>query len=265
MRTWLLTLLLFLAACSTGDEGSERVAEAPDATLEAGTASFTIDQQITGGSAGDQTISSEGALDFEGQRGRVTTTVPDTGEGAGGIEVETIFDGNLVFLRLPEDIAPTPWVVVDLDDPAGTPGLEELGQFSTDPSQSFTFLEGIEGEVELIGEEEVNGAPATHYRFTVDLEQAAEAASDEARAYVQQQIEVLGVTELPTDLWLDEANRIVRQFYVLDLGTVDAPGTAIDGEVATTIEYFDFGGDIEVSAPPADQVTDFAELLEQAS
>jgi hypothetical protein len=264
-RAWPLVLLLFVLAGCQGSDSGARVAAAAEATLEEGSANFTINQEITGGAAGGQTVTSEGALDFEGQRGRVTSVVPDPQTGAGTTEVETIFDGNLIYLRLPEGIAPTPWVRVDLDNTEGIPGLEQVDQFNSDPSQSFSFLEGIAGEIEQAGEEDVRGAPATHYTFTVDLEQAAEAVDEEQREYVQQQIEALGVTELPMDLWLDAEDRIVRQSYVLDLADIQAPepeGAALEGEVETTIEYFDFGTDVAVEAPPEDQVTDFAELVE---
>jgi hypothetical protein len=271
LRRWSLAPLLafVLVACGAGS-ASERVAAAPEATLDAGSANFTISQEITGGPAGGQTVTSEGSLDFEGRRGRVTTAVPDTGQGPA--ELETVFDGNLIFLRLPEGLAPTPWVRVDLDDTQGIPGLERLDQFSSDPSQSFAFLEGIVGDITEVGAEDVRGRNATHYRFTVDLERAAEAAPEDAREYVQQQIDAFGITELPTELWLDDDDRIVRQSYVLDLARLVAAGATegtdledLEGEVSTTIEYFDFGTDVDVEPPPADEITDFAELVENAS
>ncbi len=266
LRRWPVAVLCLLAltGCGGGDPAA-RVDASSQATLDAGSANFTINQEITGGPAGGQTVTSEGSLDFGEGRGRVTTAVPDTGSGPS--EMETVFDGNLIFLRLPEGISPTPWVRVDLDDAAGIPGLEQLDQFSSDPSQSFTFLEGIVGEIEEVGNEEVRGASATRFRFIVDLERAAEAASDEAREYVQQQIETLGVTELPTELWLDDEDRIVRQSYTLDLSEIEGPteGADMEGEVATIIEYFDFGSEVDVEAPPSDQVTDFAEFIEGAT
>ncbi len=33
------------------------------------------------------------------------------------------------------------------------------------------------------------------------------------------------------------------------------------GKVSTTIEYYDFGAAVDVSAPPADDVFDFSELF----
>jgi hypothetical protein len=210
-------------------------------------------------------VTSEGELDFANQRGRVQTSIP----GLGGEEgIETLFDGTTVYLRLPEGTAPTPWVRLDLEDAEGIPGLESIQDLTNDPSRNLSFLQGVTGEVEEVGQEEVRGAEATHYRFMVDLEQAAQQAPEENRAFLQQQIETLGVTELPTELWLDGEDRIVRQSYNLDLGQVQVPQATegaeqpqLTGQVATVIEYFDFGREVTVEPPPAEEVTDFADLL----
>jgi hypothetical protein len=247
-----VALLLALVGCG-GEDPAARIQAAQQATLDAGSARFAINQDISGGAAGDQNVTSEGALDFEGRRGRILTEVPDTGLGAG--EVETVFDAETVFLRLPEGSAPTPWVRIDLDDAEGIPALEQLQQFSSDPSQQLSLLSGVDGDVERVSEEQVRGAQATHYRFTIDLERAAEAASEDSRAMISEQIDALGVTELPTDLWLDGEGRIVRQAYVLDLA-----GDA--GEASTAIEFFDFGVAVDVQPPPDAEVTDFQDLLE---
>jgi hypothetical protein len=247
-----VALLLALMGCGGGDPAA-RIRAAQQATLDAGSARFSINQDISGGPAGDQNVTSEGALDFAARRGRVVTEVPDTGLGEG--EVETMFDAETVFLRLPEGSAPTPWVRIDLDDAEGIPALEQLQQFSSDPSEQLSLLSGVTGDIENVGEEQVRGTQATHYRFTIDLEQAAEAAPQDSRAMIEQQIATHGVTELPTDLWLDGEDRIVRQAYVLDLA-----GAA--GRASTAIEFFDFGVAVDVRPPPEAEVTDFRDLLE---
>jgi hypothetical protein len=258
-----LALAVLAGACDGGGDPGARVADAQQATLDAGSAAFTIDQELTGGQA-DGTITSSGELDFANQRGRVQVELPGLGGEQG---VETLFDGDTVYLRLPEGAAPTPWVRLDLEDAEGIPGLESLEDLTNDPSRNLSFLEGVTGEVEEVGEEEVRGVPATHYRLTVDLQRAVEEAPEEDRAFLQQQIDTLGVTELPTEVWLDEEGRIVRQSYTLDLEQVELPSAAegadaqLSGQVATVIEYFDFGTEVEVEPPPAEEVTDFAELM----
>jgi hypothetical protein len=246
-RLLVLPALLLLVGCG-GADGSERIAASAQATLDAGTARFALSQEFTGGEQGTGSVAGEGELDFDNARGRVTTLLP-------GTEVESIFDGSVVFIRFPEGTAPTPWVRIDIEQAESIPELEQLGELSTDPSQNLAFLQGVSGEVEEVGQEEVRGVEATHYRMTVDLQQAADRAEEDARAYLQQQIEGLGVSELPTEVWLDGDSRIVRQTYTVDVS---------DTQVATTVEYFDFGSEVDVEPPAEAEVTDFAELLEAA-
>lgn len=259
LKVALLALLLALGACG-GEDPAERVAAARQATLDAGSAEFSLDQQITGGPGGEQTVTSTGVLAFTEQRGRVVTDVPDG--GAGPQTFETIFTDGTVFVRLPDDLAPTPWIRIDLDDAEGLPGLEQLSQYSSDPSQNLWLLEGVTGDIERVGEEEVRGAQATHYRLTVDLERAVAEAPEQDRGALRQQADLLGVTELPLDLWLDGDDRVVRQAFVVDLANVDAGTGPIEGQAATTIEFFGFGAEVDAEPPPDDQVTGFREFLE---
>ncbi len=267
----ILGAVVVLAGCTPEADGAQRVAAARQATLAAGTANFTISQAVSGGAQGGQTVQTEGALDFAQGRGRLLVAVPDDGVSGGG-EIETVFTTETVYLRLPEAAgAPTPWVRLVLSELQGLPGLEQLQEYSSDPSQTLVFLEGVTGEVEEVGEEEVRGAATTHYRFTVDLGEAVEQADDRTRPFLEQQIETLGVTELPTEVWLDGEGRIARQSYLIDLSASGLPsaqgegeGGRLDGQVATTIEYFDFGSEVEITEPAEDEVTDFADLLEGA-
>ena len=269
LRPALALCAALLAGCAGQGGGEDRVEGAAVATVEAGTANFTIAQTVTGGPTGDQHVASEGALDFAGGRGRVVVSLEDMGLDGGG-EIETVFEGETIYLRLPEEAGtPTPWVRLVVSDLEGLPGLDQLQDFSSDPSQSLGFLQGVNGEIEEVGEEVVRDAPTTRYRFIVDLEQAAEAADDEARAYLEQQIETLGVTEVPTEIWLDDEGRIARQSYVVDLSQGELPDAATEGgeltgEVATTVEYYDFGAEVDIATPAEDEVTEFADLLEAA-
>jgi hypothetical protein len=262
-------LVLVLAACGGGGgDALERVQAAQQTTLDAGSAAFTIEQAVEGVPGGeDRTVNSEGEVDFEASSGRVRIQVPDTGFGGG--EIETLFDGETIYLRLPEGAAPTPWVRFDLEDLEGLPGFEGFQDASSDPSGTLGFVAGATGDVEEVGEEEVRGVDATHYRFTVDLDQAVENAPDDLQDALRRQADTLGVDELPTEVWLDGDGRIVRQSFEIDLADTElstpADGTTppeLEGGVTTTIEYYDFGLDVEVEPPPAAEVTDFTELLE---
>jgi hypothetical protein len=114
------------------------------------------------------------------------------------------------------------------------------------------------GEVEEVGVEALDGVETTHYRATVDLDRAVQQAPAEARDQVQAQIDQIkaaGISELPIDVWIDGDGLPRKLGYDI---TVEAEGQ----EVHTVLEmlFTDYGIEVDVTPPPADQVTDFSEL-----
>jgi hypothetical protein len=163
-------------------------------------------------------------------------------------------------VKLPPELgAPTPWVKVDLAASGLHGGADgaQLRQFQqADPTQFLAYLRGVSDEVETLGREAVRGVGTTHYRATVDLERA----SREAGAFTdperfRQLVEQLGTSTVDLDVWVDDEGRVRRQRFEQPLP--EPPGAT----VGVTLELFDYGAPVEVSAPPADQVTDLTELL----
>jgi hypothetical protein len=263
-------LLVALGACGgapappiSGPDHAERVVGAVRATLDAGSVNFVLDQHIVSDEESDeQRILSEGVADLAS--GLTRTTTETRALGVADVAIETVEDDAVVFLRLPDGSGFTPWLRVTLGETEVTPQLEQILTLSPgDPGKNLAQLLGVT-EAEQVGEENVRGADTTHYRAVADLRRAAEQAEDADRAFLEQWIEQLGVTELPTDVWLDDQGRVVRQSFAFDLAGATLRGEELigelEGEATTTIEYFDFGTEVDVQPPPADQVTDYEEL-----
>lgn len=275
----LFALVLVLAGCNsgTGSEGGEDTADAPadaaegdaggagefqerllaaqEATTAAGSAAFTLTQDI-----GGQTIEGEGAAEFESQKARVSLTAP-SGQGGPPQEITTIIDGTMLYVMAPG--APTPWVRIDLENLPEGAGLGGLQDLSNDPSAQIAFLKAAE-DVEELGTEQVQGVETTHYSFTVNLAAAAEGLDEDTRAFLDQQRQALGTDRLPAEVWIDEDDLLRRQAYTISIpqppGGSEAPSGAPQ-ELSTTIEYTDYGVDVDVAPPPEDEITDLAELI----
>ncbi|MGH8884330.1 MAG: hypothetical protein ACRDYX_03985 [Egibacteraceae bacterium] len=252
-----LAVVLAVAAIATGcgraGDPMKRLQGAQRATLGAGSAAFAIEQSFEGASSEVQKIRTEGVLDFARRIGRATVKLADG-------ETEVLFAGDTTYFRLPPNPqVRTPWIRLDRQDIEKVSGLKSV---SDDPSRNLDLLNGIVGDVELVGEEDVRGARTTHYRFAIDLRQAAEKASADRREVVQQQAAILGGNRLPSEAWLDAKGRIARQTFTFNLQKSQLPaGTALPDGVSwtarTLIEYYDFGTKVDVKPPPDDQVTDF--------
>ena len=97
------------------------------------------------------------------------------------------------------------------------------------PVTLLAMLRAASRETEQLGDEEVRGIPTVGLRLTVDCEEA--------------ELDCEGETT-PVDVWIDEEG-LVRRIFLESGGT---PGT---------IDFFDFGVEVDIRPPPDDQVDDF--------
>ena len=257
-------IIALLAACGPQPRsGEELVVSSASATQDAGSANMAMVMRMSGG-AQEMTINADGAFDFESGRGAMTMDMGDLGAQMGMDTIEMRTDGTTIYMKLPAQMnPPTPWVKMDLDTMTGVPGMGQLQQFNNnDPRATMELLRGV-ADVEDVGSEEIRGAQATHYKGTVDLEKAVAEAPEETKKAIRQQFKLLGVTEVPIDVWIDDEGLLRRQEMTMDLSKMDTQG-APAGQVPTSMfmrmELFDFGTEVDVEPPPPGQVTDMADL-----
>jgi hypothetical protein len=274
--------VLALAACGgAGDDASEDVqpdaviAQAADATVDAGSyrMAMVTDMTMEGAGDGPLTMSAEGEFDPDERLGHMTMDMSELAQGqaAGPLEAEVIFDGLVFYMKMPFLQQTQPglkeWIRFDLQALGEEAGLDldqlmQLGSQS-DPSQTLAYLRAASDDIQEVGSEEVRGVETTHYRMTVDLSRVAETAPSDQREALQAQIDELieksGIQEVPTEVWIDEDGLVRRQRVTYE-NMAFAPGA--HGDMTITMELFDFGVDVEVEPPPAGQVVDLQELLE---
>jgi hypothetical protein len=272
----LLAALLVLPACGGGDSvAADPVAEAATKTTEAGSSriEFTMAMEAEGRSF---TMRGDGVFDYTSPRGRMTLDLGDLAALAGGKlgngRMEFLLDGRAYYMKFPGamQLVGKQWLKIDLEDIGELTGadLGALQQANQNPAQLMQFLRGASDDIEELGKEDVRGVETTHYRATVDLEEAAEQGadigefSDEMREQLQAEIERMkaqtGLETLPVDVWVDDENLLRRMKMELSF--------AVEGEqvgMDMTMDFFDFGVDVRVARPPADQTIDITELASQ--
>jgi len=249
-----LAAAVVLAGC--GGAGSSEPAQdrvtplaavqaASQTTAEAGPSRFelTVSTEADGQSF---ELAGSGVLDPVTGEGESTFELPG---GMGTLE-QRIVDGQL-YMTVPGQPG---FFQLALEDLVGTP-LEA----ASDPSGSLEALQGASDDVEEVGREDVRGEPTTHYRGTMDPEVAIENLGGAMRDAAGEAL--ADVESFPFEAWIDDDGRIRRYTAVVELPASDATGgTAVTA--TTTMELFDFGVEVDVEAPPADQVQDGAPLLE---
>jgi len=219
-------------------EPAERLAAAAEAVDDAGTFSYALTLEGSGGFGA--TVGIEGSVDP--RSGRSTSSL-----AVRGSTVQLVSDGDVVYVQVPEaareQLGGKPWV--RLDAQAVRSGFGGVAPSAT-PLETFEQLRQA-GKVEEVGREEVRGTGTTHFRAVVDLRDSV--PDGPGAASVRDALRAVQV-----DVWLDDDDRIRRHRTTLDLG--GAIGGPSGMGIVTTIETFDFGKAVSIEIPPADQVAD---------
>lgn len=251
---YLLPLLLLVAGCGGGASPVSGVALAAKQTESAGTARFELTLE-----AGQTSFAAEGAFDSDAQQTRMTVDLGSLGAVLGTKDsvLEAVLDGKTFYMRVPSLtglIRPgKPWLKIDLEKLAARSGadLSQLDQLSyADPTQTLAYLQGA-GEFTEVGKEDVRGVETTHYKGTIDPEEAAANAPAEQRGQLERLLDESGVSELPAEAWIDGDGYLRRL-------TMSVPTAGAD--LMMTVDLFDFGAEADIGIPSDDEVTDISDL-----
>lgn len=219
-----------------------------------------------------------------------------TGPGGEGPGIEIRYVDGVQFLQfvvpqgmqgLVGDAMPEGWFTLDPEAaaamgipcpspvPSGTPvsGVCQL------PNDNTFLIEHLTG-AEIVGHDDLDGVAVTHVRFTVD---AAALAAEASAAFGGEDgagggipfAGDFGPDEFVFDVWIDGEGFVRR--ISLDLGAAmeelmgdpdetesDDFGDAFAGlfDVTNVVNYYDYGADITVDAPPADEIIgDFGDMM----
>jgi hypothetical protein len=257
---YLLPLLLLVAGCGGASPDLSGVAQAAEKTQGAGTARFELTFE-----AGQTSFAAEGAFDYDAQKTRMTIDLGSLGAALGTKDstLEAVLDGKVFYMRFPTltgFIKPgRPWLKLDLEKLAAQSGadLSQLDQLSyADPAQTLAYLQGA-GDFAEVGKDDVRGVETTHYKGTIDLEEAVANAPGEQREQLEQLLEQANVSDFPAEAWID-ADGYLRRLTM----TIPTAGYAplAGGDFTMTMELFDFGAGVDIDVPPDHQVTDLSEL-----
>jgi len=258
----LAMVLVFVAtagAAGAVDSGGDlaRIRKSGDELAKAGGAKFRGTTSSGGGSNGS-TVTFDGSLDFKSRAAEYSVDAAAIGlQGTG--KVRTLVAGGVLYLSLDAvggvdpssspDLAGKKWLKLD---PKVFGGGGQIGQ--SDPNGSLDALRGVKGNVKRVGTEKVRGTNTTRYRVTIDADQAVNSAPEAQRDEVRNSIGTLGSKTIPADVWIDGKGRLRKVRLHVAASTTTTKGSV-------TFEYFALGAQVNVEAPPANEVVDFQELL----
>jgi hypothetical protein len=164
--------------------------------------------------------------------------------------------GDTVYMNNPMLVSfsggDTEWIASPADD-SGDIASDFLQDSPTTPADLLNPFRNGNADVIEIGPELVRGVETTHYQLVYDKESLLESAPAGERAELEEELEQFG-DDLVIDVWMDD-EYLYKIFFDID-------GTQIESEegdsferMTMTYEIYDYGADIVIEAPPADQVT----------
>jgi len=253
--------LLALAGCEGDDPGGEKASDEPastssatsdtsqDATEDAGDGETPAEGQELAGaefagiltSALDKATTAHVTMDLGASVGSgegdadYTKTPPEmamklTMDALGGDVEVRLVDGTM-YMKSPA-FGDT-WISIPLDDPDSPLGA--LGSQLDVKKQLETFAAAVTSAT-YNGAEDVDGESLDHYTATVDTEKMLQNLPSEAA----------GQADLPdsmTQEWWFDGDGLIRQF------------SSDFGGSTTVMKLSDWGGDVDIEAPPSDEVT----------
>lgn len=257
-----------IAACGGAAVALDPVAAVATKTGAADSMRIEMNMTMAGPEFGSEPV----AVKIKGvaARGRSAMTVRMPAVGGMDLgQVEVRLAGSAMYVRMPflQAVAPQlkPWIKVDLRETGKKLGVDldalmQLGN-QADPTKALDLLRAA-GKVEELGDATVRGVKTTHYKGTIDLEryvnQLGKTAGTKAAARsLRKALEATGVTTMPVELWIDENSLLRRMAYEQTVSAVAGPAPTT---VKMTMDLFDYGVDVKVVTPAADQTSSFEEL-----
>jgi hypothetical protein len=220
------------------------------------------------GSAAGQTLSATGAMAFDGANTKFSMTSTAAGE-----TTEMRMVDKVMYIKLPADQqkqmgTDKSWAKISADgtDPVSQAMGSALSQ-SAEQSDPSKILDQVSKAGRIISSDQtqLNGEQVNHYKVELDIAKALDQFTGQIPASAREQVnEKLKGKDLkiPAELWLNKDNLPVQ--VTMDQGPMMQALGAPAGDAKFTMKYSDWGTQVDVTAPPADQVVDFGELMKKA-
>lgn len=173
--------------------------------------------------------------------------------------IQQVFVDKTIYMKIPmltQLGGGKPWMKISLADLGQESGMniDEILQQAQqmDPVQT-TKLMAASKDAREVGKETIDGVETTHITGTYNVSESVAKLAPEQRAAFEKAAKESGMDTMAFDLWVDD-QQLPRKVTMK---------TAQGAKVPLTISvvYRDFGQPVDITAPPASQVTDFSEML----
>lgn len=205
-------------------------------------------------------ITASGDMKLAGAQSAVhmTMSIPQVGD------MEIIVLGTTTYLKLPAGLAgitggtadpSKPWTKIDLG--SSNPLSQSLGSTAgladqADPTQLISKIAQA-GTITSVSHDTADGVATTHYAITVDVQKMIDTMAPGAATSAQKQaLQSLGIKSMPFDIWVNSDNLPVKISTEI---AVPSAQTGTSAQVQVTVHYSNWGQSVDITPPPADQIS----------
>jgi len=245
MRRLTVAFLVLVGACGGGHSPAQLITRAPAAAAARGSARVSLETIVRfgeGGQSFESITRGEAIEELAGRRrGHVTLTV--TTNPASGVRLlpcEMESEGTVLYVKIPNGKR---WASVDTAKIAGV----DPSALSANPTAQLDYLKTAD-TVKSLGRDEVRGASATHFQYTVKVDQLMSKLSSNGREQTRAALRQLHISSFPLDVWIDDDGLPRR--IAFDWKSTNQGATL---DIATRIDTYDYGTKVDVALPtPSD-------------
>ncbi|MEW1647697.1 DUF1396 domain-containing protein [Streptomyces sp. NPDC091219] len=265
----LAALLLAGGAVGCSKGATDRSPDMAPAAAVADAAKKTEDitslrYRMAGEMPGEGTIRAEAAMTTEPQAMSMKMTSSKSG---GTVQLRVV--GKALYINggpgTAKELGGKSWLKLDTSALGGvgndlTANATGAAEADKNPAAETAFLTGAK-DVKKVGTETVDGVRTTHYAGRVTLADVKAAARSEDKATGErrrrsvEQYEKMGVDAITMDMWID-GDHHAKRFRMR--------GEADKGPLDMTVTFLGLNQPVTVTAPPAKDTTDLAELMKSA-
>ena len=212
----------------------------------------------------NRTVAVTGAGAIDGPSSRLTFSAAPASAlsqlGGGSMQVISLEQNSdyVLYLQLGALASQLPsgkhWVELDVSKLGKSAGVD-LGKLLSgsqiQPGDLLSMLEAEGARIRNLGSATVGGAATTHYHVTIDTAKALESKG------LSSPLLAGATAELPTvpvDAWIGK-NGLLRRIKIA--------ATTAQGRFDMTMDLYDYGTNVTVSAPPSSDVFDATQLAQQ--
>jgi hypothetical protein len=243
-------------------------------TSKATSGHFSFTASVSGGataSAGAITISGSGGFDTKSKSAQLTVNLGALssllGSLAGGASVPSTLDvvvtNNTVYVHLPAIASKqqkgAEWLKFTSSSvPSSITGGVKVKPNTVNPQQTLAALTKSVS-VHKLGSSTVRGSSATHYRVVVNTAALIKTLPKSQQASSQKALTSMHLKTVPIDVYVDHHGYVTRVSANLSHLVVQKGSPAVG--IKFSVDLYDFGTPVHVTAPPASKTVDGSKLL----